>query len=85
MADSAARKRLAKPIAPHIAPEQPKLSALVEPRIVEPDTAATPPRPWPRKIAPDDVLVRTREVLRVLGVGRTTLHRMIHNKEFPAP
>jgi predicted DNA-binding transcriptional regulator AlpA len=50
--------------------------------LVEAPTLAAQHR---RAVAPNDRLLRTRELLAVLGVCRATLHVMVRDGKFPRP
>jgi predicted DNA-binding transcriptional regulator AlpA len=54
--------------------------------IVVPGAAApSETQPHPCTPDPDDRLIRTAEVLHIIGACRATLYRMIQAREFPPP
>ena len=48
------------------------------------DETAAPLPPQP-ELPPDDTMLRTKDVLRLIGLSRSTLKRMVIDKRFPAP
>lgn len=67
----------------------PHLSRKLEPKGSFMFAALTKPAkavaPQSRKVAPDDRLLRTRDLLTTLGVSRSTLYIMIRQGRFPKP